>query len=133
MYRPHLRLLLLGLLAAATLSTSGCLFRTRTLDRQLSQSPLKSDTQQDLIDYVNNQASKIQSMQATVDIDASANLGVIGDFAVFRISRGRINVNGRLHGLHLGRLIIDVVDEILLGVALQRALRSLAIQSSGSE
>src|SRR5277367_6683541 len=119
MYRPHLRLLLLGLLAAATLSTSGCLFRTRTLDRQRSQSPLKSDTQQDLIDYVNNQASKMQSMQATVDIDASAGNPKNGKITDYTQIRGRINVNGRLHGLNLGRLIIDVVDEILLGVALQ--------------
>src|SRR5208282_3619497 len=34
--------------------------------------PLKTATQQELIDYVNTQAAKIQSMQATVDIDASS-------------------------------------------------------------
>jgi Domain of unknown function (DUF4292) len=60
------------LLAAATFSLSGCLFRTRTLDRKFSDRPLKTATQQQLIDYVNTQAAKIQSMQATVDIDASA-------------------------------------------------------------
>jgi outer membrane lipoprotein-sorting protein len=72
MYRPHLRLLLLLCLTAATFPLGGCLFRTRTLDRQLSDRPLKTATQQDLIDYVNTQATKIQSMQATVDIDSSA-------------------------------------------------------------
>ena len=37
-----------------------------------SNAPLKTATQKDLIDYVNRQAAKIQSFQATVDIDASA-------------------------------------------------------------
>jgi outer membrane lipoprotein-sorting protein len=72
MYRPHLRILLLILLTTATFPLGGCLFRTRTLDRQLSDRPLKAATQQDLIEYVNAEAAKIQSMQATVDIDASA-------------------------------------------------------------
>ena len=72
MYRPHFRILLLLLLTTATFPLGGCLFRTRTLDRQLSDRPLKAATQQDLIEYVNHEATKIQSMQATVDIDASA-------------------------------------------------------------
>ena len=72
MYRPNLRLFLLLFLSAASFPLSGCLFRTRTLDRQFSDRPLKTATQQELIEYVNTQAAKIQSMQATVDIDASA-------------------------------------------------------------
>lgn len=72
MYRLHLRLFLLLLLSAAEISLSGCLFRTRTIDRQLSDRPLKTATKQALIDYVNAQASNIKSLQATVDIDASA-------------------------------------------------------------
>ena len=72
MDRPHFRILLLILLTTATFPLGGCLFRTRTLDRQLSDRPLKAATQQDLIEYVNAEAAKIQSMQATVDIDASA-------------------------------------------------------------
>src|SRR5260370_14322981 len=72
MYRPPLRILWLLLPAPATFPLGGWLFRTRTLDRQLHDRPLKAATQQDLIEYVNNKATKIQSMQATVDIDASA-------------------------------------------------------------
>src|SRR6202453_1771099 len=72
MYRPHRRAILLLLLLAATFSLTGCLFHTRIIDRQLSARPLKTATQQQLIAYVNDQAQKIQSMQATVDIDASA-------------------------------------------------------------
>jgi len=72
MYRSHLRVLFLLLLSAATFPLTGCLFRTRPLDRQFSDRPLKTATQQELIEYVNTQAVKIQSMQATVDIDASS-------------------------------------------------------------
>src|ERR1700677_784302 len=72
MLRPHLRVFLISVLSVATLTLSGCLFRTRTLDRQLSNQPLKTAPQEQLIDYVNSQAAKIQSLQATVDIDASA-------------------------------------------------------------
>jgi outer membrane lipoprotein-sorting protein len=72
MYRSLLRLLFLLLLSAATFPLSGCLFRTRPLDRQFSDRPLKTASQQELIEYVNTQAVKIQSMQATVDIDASS-------------------------------------------------------------
>ncbi|HEY6302816.1 MAG TPA: hypothetical protein VIX14_07090 [Terriglobales bacterium] len=60
------------LLSVATFPLGGCLFRTRTVDRQFSDRPLKTATQQELIDYINTQAARIQSMQATVDIDASA-------------------------------------------------------------
>jgi hypothetical protein len=72
MQRPHLRLFLLLVLSAAAFPLSGCLFRTRPLDRQYSNRPLKTATQQELIEYINSQSAKTQSMQATVDIDASA-------------------------------------------------------------
>ncbi len=93
MHRPHLRLFLLLLLSAATFPLSGCLFRTRTLDRHLSDRPLKTATQQQLIEYVNTQAAKIQSMQATVDIDASA-----GD-----VKNGRITDYKEIRGYVLAR------------------------------
>ncbi|MGO9403289.1 MAG: DUF4292 domain-containing protein [Terriglobales bacterium] len=87
MHRRHLRLLLLLFLSAATFPLSGCLFRTRSLERQFSNRPLKTATQQELIEYVNTQATKIQSMQATVDIDASAGnpkSGLITDYKEIR-------------------------------------------------
>jgi outer membrane lipoprotein-sorting protein len=93
MYRFHLRLFSLLLLSAATFPLGGCLFRTRPLDRQLSNRPLKSATQQELIEYVNTQAARIQSMQATVDIDASA-----GD-----VKNGRITDYKEIRGYVLAR------------------------------
>jgi outer membrane lipoprotein-sorting protein len=87
MYRLHLRLFLLLFLSVATFPLSGCLFRTRTVDRQLSDRPLKTASQQQLIDYVDTQAAKIQSLQATVDIDSSAgdpNNGRVTDYKEIR-------------------------------------------------
>jgi outer membrane lipoprotein-sorting protein len=93
MDRPRLRLWLLLLVSAASIPLSGCLFRTRPLDRQFSDRPLKTATQQQLIEYVNAQATKIKSMQATVDIDASA-----GD-----IKNGRITDYKEIRGYVLAR------------------------------
>ncbi len=90
MYRPHLRLLLLLLLLAAAFPLSGCLFRTRTIERRLSDRPLKAATQQELIEYVNAQAAKIQSMQATVDIDASAGDPKNGRITDYKEIRGYV-------------------------------------------
>ena len=59
------------LVFVAILPLSGCLFRTRTVERQMSTAPLKTATQAQLIDYINRQAAKVRSMNATVDIDTS--------------------------------------------------------------
>lgn len=58
------------LVLLAVLPLSGCLFRSRKVE-QPTVGPLKTATQQELIDSVNAQAAQIQSMQATVDIDTN--------------------------------------------------------------
>ncbi|MFZ3264635.1 MAG: hypothetical protein WA172_11600 [Terriglobales bacterium] len=90
MHRLHLRWLLPVCLLAVTFPLSGCLFRTRVIDRQLSNAPLKTATQEQLIDYVNTQAGKIQSMQATVDIDSSAGNPGTGRVTDYKEIRGYI-------------------------------------------
>lgn len=87
MLRLHFRWLAPLCLLAIIFPLGGCLFRTRQADRQYSNAPLKTATQQELIDYVNGQAEKVQSMQATVDINASAgdpNTGRITDYTAIR-------------------------------------------------
>jgi outer membrane lipoprotein-sorting protein len=59
------------LIFLVVLPLTGCLFRSRRVERQISTAPLMSATQAELIEYVNSQAAKIQSLQATVDIDTS--------------------------------------------------------------
>ncbi len=90
MYRLRLRVFLLLVLATATFPLGGCLFRTRTVDRPLSDRPLKTSTQQELIDFVNAQAAQIQSMQATVDIDYSAGDPKNGKVTDYKEIRGYV-------------------------------------------
>jgi outer membrane lipoprotein-sorting protein len=74
-------------LMAAILLLSGCLFRSRKVERQYSTAPLKTATQEQLIDEINSQAEKIKSLQATVDIDASVggvNQGKVTDYQEIR-------------------------------------------------
>jgi outer membrane lipoprotein-sorting protein len=71
----------------AILPLSGCLFHSRRVERQFSTAPLKSATQKELADAINSQAAKIQTMQATVDIDTSVggvNKGRVTDYKEIR-------------------------------------------------
>ena len=90
MRRPLLRLVSILCLLPSTFLLGGCLFRTRPIERQLSNQPLKTATQQELIDYVNGQAARIQSMQATVDIDASAGDQKSGRITDYKEIRGYV-------------------------------------------
>jgi hypothetical protein len=90
MYRIYIRPVLALSLAVAALPLTGCLFRTRRVERQVSIAPLKAATQQELIDYINQQASRIQSLQATVDIDASAGDQKNGKITDYKEIRGFI-------------------------------------------
>lgn len=74
-------------LILATLPLSGCLFRSRKVERQFSTVPLKSATQLQLVDAINAQAERIRTMQATVDIDTSVggvNQGKVTDYKEIR-------------------------------------------------
>jgi hypothetical protein len=78
------------LLLLAILPLTGCLFHSRRVQRQSSSVPLKSATPQQLIDYINSQAAKIQSMQATVDIDTSVGGEKRGKVTDYKEIRGYI-------------------------------------------
>jgi len=90
MLRLSLRLSFLLFLVAVTLPTSGCLFRTHKMERQFSDAPLKSATQEQLIDYLNSQATRTQSLQATVDIDTSSNDPKNGEVTDYKEIRGYV-------------------------------------------
>jgi len=80
--RAHVVVLLL-----AVLPLTGCLFHSRKVERQFSTAPLKSATQQELVDAIDSQAARIKTMQATVDIDTSiggVNQGQITDYKEIR-------------------------------------------------
>lgn len=74
-------------LVLTILPLTGCLFRSRKVERQVSTAPLKTATQQELVDSINAQAAKIKTMQATVDIDTSiggVNSGQVTDYKEIR-------------------------------------------------
>jgi outer membrane lipoprotein-sorting protein len=58
-------------LVLAVLPTTGCLFRTRPVEETYSKAPLQETTQSGLINSINQQAERIRSLKATVDIDTS--------------------------------------------------------------
>jgi outer membrane lipoprotein-sorting protein len=78
------------LVLLAFLPLTGCLFRSRRVERQLSTAPLKSATQAELIEYMSSQAARIKSLQATVDIDTSVGGVKKGKVTDYQQIRGYI-------------------------------------------
>jgi hypothetical protein len=68
----------------------GCLFRTRPVEETYSKAPLREATQDALIDTINQQAQKIQSLQATVDIDTSVGGAKKGHVTDYKEIRGYV-------------------------------------------
>lgn len=86
------RRILLSALLAFLASTPGCLFRTRTVETRLSTAKLLTATQQELIDRLNQDAKRIQTVNATVDIDSSVGGEKRGKVTEFKEIRGYILV-----------------------------------------
>jgi outer membrane lipoprotein-sorting protein len=72
------------------LPTTGCLFRTRPVEERYSKAPLLESSQQGLIDAINQQADRIRSLQATVDIDTSAGGVKKGHITDYKEIRGYV-------------------------------------------
>ena len=79
---------LLALLA--TIPLGGCLFRTRKVEQNLNPIALKAATKPELISYINSEAAKIQTMQATVDIDTSVGGAKKGKITEYTEIRGYV-------------------------------------------
>ena len=77
-------------LLIAILPTTGCLFRTRTVEQQYSKAPLQAATQKELVEAINRQADKVRSLQATVDIDASSGGVKKGKVTDYKEIRGYV-------------------------------------------
>src|SRR6202045_5286810 len=80
------------LVLLTVLPLSGCLFRSRKVVQPVDTVQLKTATQQELIDYINTQASKIQSAQATVDIDTTVGGVKKGKVTDYKEIRGYVLV-----------------------------------------
>jgi Domain of unknown function (DUF4292) len=77
-------------LLLAVLPTTGCLFRTRPVEETYSKAPLQQSTQSQLIDLLGQQAEKIRSLQATVDIDTSVGGVKKGHVTDYKEIRGYV-------------------------------------------
>src|SRR6202046_195257 len=74
----------------AILPTMGCLLRTRPVEETYSKVPLKESSQAALIESINQQAQKIRSLQATVDIDTSVGGAKKGHVTDYKEIRGYV-------------------------------------------
>jgi len=72
------------------LFSSGCLFRSRKVETRASNAPLKTATLQELVSRINTEAAKIKTMNATVDIAASAGGAKKGKVTDYQEIRGYI-------------------------------------------
>ncbi len=52
------------------LPLAGCLFRTHKVEQRSISTDLKAATQQELVAWVNSEAARINTMNATIDIAA---------------------------------------------------------------
>ncbi|MGH9498091.1 MAG: DUF4292 domain-containing protein [Terriglobales bacterium] len=80
------------LLVLAVLPLAGCLFRSRKVQPAAGSGTVKTATQAELIEYVNSQAAKVQTIQATVDIDTSVGGAKKGKVTDFKQIRGYVLV-----------------------------------------
>ena len=78
------------LLALASLC--GCLFRSHPVQSQISNAPLKQASEAELIDRINSGASKIHTLNATVDISTSVGGWTKGKITQYQKISGYILV-----------------------------------------
>lgn len=83
---------LLPAVFALLLSATGCLFHTRPVEVRLSSAKLQTASQQELIDRLNQEAARVQTLNATVDIDTSVGGEKRGKITDFKEIRGYILV-----------------------------------------
>jgi outer membrane lipoprotein-sorting protein len=78
-----------ALVLASVLPLSGCLFRSQRVQQPIAV-PLKSASCGELIEYLDTQAGKVQSMQATVDIDTTVGGEKKGTLTKYQSIRGYV-------------------------------------------
>ena len=71
--KPFCKQFCLSLLLLAVLPLSGCLFRTKNIERKVSSATLQAATREQLIDFINNNAARLQSLKANVDFNLTVS------------------------------------------------------------
>jgi outer membrane lipoprotein-sorting protein len=89
----NVRILLRALLAVSvTLSLAGCLFRSKKPEVLLSNAPLKSANLDQLVAFIDTQATRVKTLSATVDIVASSGGSKKGKITEYKEIKGYILV-----------------------------------------
>lgn len=88
----RLRFGFLSLLAVILVTTPGCLFRTRTASLRMSTAHLENATQQELIAKVNNDAAKLHTLNASVNIATSTGGSTKGKITEYEEIKGYLLV-----------------------------------------
>src|SRR5262245_24210139 len=71
---------------------TGCLFRTHNVEQRQSTAVLKNATKEELVSRINAEAQKVQTLNATVDIGASAGGSKKGKVTEYQEFRGYVLV-----------------------------------------
>lgn len=79
-----------ALLLTLVVPLTGCLFRTHKVQSRASTAELKTATQQELVAWVNQQAQRIQTLNATVDIATDVGGEKKGKVTQYQEIRGYI-------------------------------------------
>ncbi|HLI62342.1 MAG TPA: DUF4292 domain-containing protein [Terriglobales bacterium] len=84
------RLLVAGFSLALLAGNTGCLLRTRPVPMRTSTAKLQTADKAELVDYINRQATSIQTLNATVDIATSVGGEKKGKVTQYEAVRGYI-------------------------------------------
>ena len=82
----------IGLLLAVILSSNGCLFRSHRVPVRTTAAAARSATLAELVNYIDQEASAIKTLNATVDIDTTVGGAKKGKVTEFQQIRGYILV-----------------------------------------
>src|SRR3954469_18588142 len=74
------------------LPLEGCLFRSHSVERKISSATLKQASKEELIEAINREAAKIQTLNATVDISPAVGGSKKGKVTEYQEIRGYILV-----------------------------------------
>src|SRR5437660_1582765 len=91
--RMHLRAFIrIPVFLLCLLPLGGCLFRSHSVERRVSTAILKEATKEQLIEIINTEAAKINTLNATVDISPAVGGSKKGKVTEFQEIRGYILV-----------------------------------------
>lgn len=71
--KPFCRQFCLPILLLVVVPLSGCLFRTREIQRRVSTAKLETSSREQLIAFIDNNAARLQSLKANVDFNLTVS------------------------------------------------------------